>query len=310
MGNPQDVSDAVNGIANFILGYATALAAVGALTMALMEGYKNIFRVRDNYHRRSIARWIESYEGEGVDVDGTKKAKLALLGADVRKFGDRRDTYKLHGWIYFELMHLTTGTTADSITGNGKHEHMGHTRTTDRALFSLPLEKLMGQVQDAADTALSNPAVYPYLYYFLTSGAQPTDVAEWFRRAQQILPSLPASASARQQQALKQDAKDQNDTYSRLNKFVRHRLDAFQLVTGYTWQERNQWWAIMLGAILLFIVLCSLQRARLLELAQQPDSLPLVVQVIGIAGASVIGGILAPIAKDLVVALKKVRNGG
>lgn len=316
LANPSDVSSAVNKITDFVLIYVTALAAVGALTMALIEGFKNVFRTRDNYQRVTLQKWIASYKPSDELFGESLSLKKKVRAAGSNSFNDYRDRYETFAdWVYYEVMHLTTGTTADHIVRNGIHVQMDRNRTADRALFSLELEKMMGQIQDAADVAMSSPQLYPYLYYFLTSGTDEGDIRTWFNEAQRAQPIAPPVNAAdpqsfRNATALKQQSKEIADTYSRLTKFMRHKLDAFQLVTGYTWRERNQWAAIAVGAILLFTVLVWLQWTQIAALANAGSSDEVAWQLIADAAASVIGGILAPIAKDLMVALQKVRSGG
>jgi hypothetical protein len=160
------------------------------------------------------------------------------------------------------------------------------------ALFAIELEKMMGQIQDAADTALGHPHVHPELYLFLSAGASLEDIANWHDWAQQPPVRTADDAAA---------AKRQADTYARLRQFIRRRLDAFQLTASYRWQTGNQLASVVLGAALLFGSLVYLVRHNL------PGSL---LGWLGLAFASLMGGIMAPVAKDLVIALKRMRSGG
>jgi len=151
---------------------------------------------------------------------------------------------------------------------------------------------MMGQIQDAADTALSNPSVYPEVYLFLTAGAASTDITSWYQWAQELPVSTSIDAAL---------AKRQADTYARLRQFIRRRLDAIQLTAAYRWQTGNQVASILLGAALLCGSLLSLAGGKL------PTNLP--GGWLGLLVVSLLGGVLAPVAKDLVMALKKARSG-
>jgi hypothetical protein len=153
---------------------------------------------------------------------------------------------------------------------------------------ALSLDKMMGQVQDAADTTMSNPSLYPELYILLTRGARLEDVTNWRTWANE--PPVRSAADA----AL---AKTQADTYARLRQFIRRRLDAFQVTASYRWQTGNQVASILLGSLLLFGSLVYLAGLSW-------KNSPILIL------ASLIGGIMAPVAKDLVIALKRVRSGG
>lgn len=152
---------------------------------------------------------------------------------------------------------------------------------------------MMGQIQDAADTALGNPNVYAELYLLVTAGAGLNDIVNWYGWAQQPPVSTTVNAAL---------AKSQADTYARLRQFIRRRLDAVQLTAGYRWQTGNQVASVVLGAVLLFGSLAYLAGGK------PPDKLP--GGWLGLVVMSLMGGIMAPVAKDLVIALKRMRSGG
>jgi hypothetical protein len=91
-------------------------------------------------------------------------------------------------------------------------------------------------------------------------------------------------------------------------------LDSFQIVTTLRWREWNQLAAIVVGCVLL-------SAAQILALAHEPNgdwktwsefsalfhAAPLLW--LKIPAVSLFGGMLAPVAKDLVDALRKVKAG-
>ena len=275
---PQDVYKVVDQFVGFILRYAVTLAAISALSMALIEAVKAILSWRDRFHKRRVRHWVQS-----VAVPRETFQRVQLPPPDVAQFHQR---------VYAQLIQLTTGETAKPEAMVEPIEWRPWDVSPGNALFALELEKMMGQVQDAADAALGHPHVYPDLYLFLSTGASLDDVANWHSWAQQ-----PPVGTA-QDPAL---AKRQADTYARLRQFIRRRLDAFQLIANYRWQTGNQVVSVLFGAVLLFGSLVYLARNK------PPESL---LGWLGLAVVSLLGGIMAPVAKDLVVALKRVRSGG
>ena len=271
---PEDVYKAIDQLVSFILRYAVTLAAISALAMALIEAVKALFSLRDRFHKRRVRAWILS------------------VPPPVQFFGQLNivNETPFHQRVYAQLIQLTTGESAGAKAITDAIEWKPWDIGPGNALFALELEKMMGQIQSAADTAVNHPKVYSDLYLFLTMGADAKDITEWFDWSQE------PPAHSLQQATL---AKDQADAYSRLRQLVRRRLDAFQLVTSYRWQTGNQIASVALGAGLLFGSLAYLAR-------EKPPQTKL--QWLGLVVTSLLGGIMAPAAKDLVIALKKTRS--
>jgi hypothetical protein len=278
---PEDVYTAIDRLTSFILRYAITLAAISALSMALIETFKALFSWRDRFHKRWVRHWIQS-------VDVPPDAFTKIDRPPLTNYSD------FHNRVYSQLIRLTTGEAVSPSAMDKDIEWTPWVVSPDNALFALELEKMMGQIQDAADTALGHPDIAPELYLFLSAAASPDndDHINWFEWAQQP----PASTAT--DPAL---AKKQADTYARLRQLIRRRLDAFQLTTGYRWQTGNQVVSVLLGAAALFGFLVYLARTNLPQ-----DPLGWVILIV----VSLAGGIMAPVAKDLVIALKRVRSGG
>jgi hypothetical protein len=276
MPQPELVSQSVQQISEFILRYAVTLAAIGALAMALLEAAKALMSVRDRFHKNIVRGWVERAR--------TSAPLIAELGLTTRT------DEQFHRLVYAQLIRLTTGEDVGDEAAKAMAasvEGVPWDVSAKNALFALELDRMMGQIQDAADTALSNPALYPDLYLFLAAGAGTEDIRNWYAWA-----GTPAAQTSEDRQL----AKRQADTYARVRQLIRRRLDAFQLTAAYRWQTLNQFASVTLGAVLLFLSL----------LWQRPANASVWVLI----PASVLGGFLAPVAKDLVIALKRVRSGG
>jgi hypothetical protein len=282
----SQVQAAVGQFADYLLTYFLALAAVGALAMALIELWKKLRDTRTRFHARSVTAWLQATLDETLrrQAGSIRKGKLPPLSG-------RR--------AYEELIQLTTGVAlpAAGRVATSLNERRGRLEgwrwLDDRpefALFALELGKMMGHVQDAADIALNNPARYPNLYLFMTNGADPDDVADWYVQAETMLSGRTLDRAR---------VKERAGLFARLQQVTRRKLDAFQLYTGYRWANRNILAANIVGIVVLFGVLTWVNRA---------EGLGMRAEVVVLL--SLLGGILSPLAKDIVTALEKVRKGG
>lgn len=98
---------------------------------------------------------------------------------------------------------------------------------------------------------------------------------------------------------------DLAEVYARIRLLMRRQLDSFQTITSYRWREWNQLWAWGIGAALLLLAQL-IQAVQVGVAAQDLTPFRLATMVV----FSLAGGLLAPIAKDLVDALAKVKSGG
>lgn len=160
------------------------------------------------------------------------------------------------------------------------------------ALFEQSSGKLLGQIQAAANVALDFPAAYPRLYAFLarpdpgaTRRASDDDVWASFCRAE---------LAPRRRKVGEPELRAASQARARLGNLVTRRLDALQNTIDYRWARLNQAVAVLGGFVFLLIVL--LNRTPRLSL----------IQVIPV---SLTGGLVAPLAKDLVSALGNLRAG-
>ena len=111
--------------------------------------------------------------------------------------------------------------------GKGSYE-----RSIEYALFELEIERLMGQVQDAADVALNNPDLYPDLFTFLTRGISRGDIEKWREAVRKSANDMARFDDNKR--------KEMADLYTRLKQAVRKHLDSFQIVTAHRWANWNQ----------------------------------------------------------------------
>ena len=162
-------------------------------------------------------------------------------------------------------------------------------------LYDQPTAKLMGQIQAAANVALDFPSKYSAFYEFLAAlpqirelraGADDADV--WRRFSEERMEGRPRKASA----ADELQARGAAQARARLGNLVSRKLDVLQNQIEFGWARLNQLWSVAGGGALLAWIL--------LHQTPQPR-LELVVLL------SVLGGLVAPFAKDVVSALTGLR---
>lgn len=222
---------------SYIVDWALLLAAVAAITMALLELAKAILRLRPKYHRWRLRSWLR----EG----GTIK----------------------------ELFILAVG---DAGTPN--------------ALLDQPTDKMMGQIQAAAQTALDFPLSFPALYTFMTR--EPS--AEGAAPAEEVDAEIWRRFCARVEEGGKLDSESTEVTRAtraraRLDHFTARKLDAFQTVTEYIWSRFNQVVAVVGATAFLIFLFTSQGKLSATTVA-----------------TAFFGGMLSPLAKDLVTALSGI----
>ena len=184
------------------------------------------------------------------------------------------------------------------------------------ALYDQPIEKMMAQIQSAANVALEFPNEYPALYAFLThaelaravlseparatvSGAlndrgeavRLSDAKSW-QQGVEVVRSMQSMRLARIEPHADTaaDAEAAGKARSRLNNLVARKLDAFQNETRYFWDRLNQWVSSITCTALLFVF--SMQ----LPTTETPLTAIKIIFLL-------FGGIAAPFAKDVVTAL-------
>lgn len=235
----SDTARVIEGFAGRTLDYALVLAAVGTITMALVELLKAVTRGRLVFHRWMVEKWIRSDES-----------------------------------VKRQLLDLAAGG-----------------RDNANALYDQPSGKMLGQIQAAANVALDFPGVYEALYDFLARGSatvgETQDHDRWKSFAPRMAQGIPTEGA--QKEAFEQDSRQSTQARARLGNLVTRKLDAFQTRIEYAWARLNQALAVVAGAVFLYVVL--------------PPAVNPAARVM----MAVLGGLVAPFAKDVVNALTGLR---
>jgi hypothetical protein len=169
--------------------------------------------------------------------------------------------------------------------------------------YDQPTERMMGQIQASANLALDFPDRYKRVYAFFTSlpksplfvalvgeQAGADDSATWAKFAVRV-----ASDGELGFKDQPDPSREAHQARVRLGNLVARRLDVFQSRTQYQWAWYNQIAGFVVGAGLTVYAITSQSQIN--------DSRDFVAVV----GLSLLAGVLAPFAKDLVSALSSVK---
>jgi len=286
---PASIVSTVNRFTDFLLSYVGALAAVGALSMALIEAGKKLLDSRTRFQALRWTQWLlrSPFDPSVIPSTTAKGAPMLSLSS-----------------AYGELLQLCTGVpravandAAERLLASrgrlpARHAFL-RSEIPAHALFALDLQHMMGSIQDAADIALASPRQNASLYMLMTSGADPTDISRWYEAGPDSMIAI-ADPNPQDRRAIKEHA----DRFARLRQIVKRKLDGFQVYAGDSWANWNQTVANIVGIVALFLILIWVKST-----SPSSPGYPTIVLL------SLFGGILSPIAKDLVTALKRVKDG-
>ena len=142
----------------------------------------------------------------------------------------------------------------------------------------------MGQIQESVEIILDNPHLYEPAFILLSGTANREDVDAWLRYRSP-------------DPKLENSAQEMARVGNRIQQSVQRQLDTFQLKTEYFWSRWNQMMSFLIGAVVLFLAIYYSRSAS----GAIDSDLPAIILL------SLIGGFTAPVAKDLVTNLRKVK---
>ena len=162
-------------------------------------------------------------------------------------------------------------------------------------LYDQTTAKLMGQIQAAANVALDFPSKYPAFYEFIAAIPEIREMRDdgddakiWRRFSVERMEGRPRKTSL----ADDMQARGAAQARARLGNLVSRKLDVLQNEIEFDWARLNQLWSVAGGGALLAWVLLN---------QKTPPSPELIVLL------SLLGGLVAPFAKDVVSALTSLR---
>jgi len=150
----------------------------------------------------------------------------------------------------------------------------------EKAFYDLPIEQMCGQIAAAMQVVFDYPAAHTDLLCCMAALADPADIEQLVKPSEDGVPR----------------AQGQVDARTRVMHQVQRAIDSLQIAAGYRWKLYLQIASFVLSFLITVVGLSSLA-------APNSHSAVLVVLLVG-----VVGGFLAPVARDLLAALQKLRT--
>ena len=304
-----------------VLELAIALATVGVVAMAITDLVKHTFRVRKLFNVLSIRMWIHGSTLPASGAGSLYRWPVAFC----RRCGDTlvrfRDACGQKGentrdCVWKQLSTLATSGDVD-------------------ALYALKPAALMGQVAAASRVAVASPDKYGELLKTLVGrgGAEDlTALIEASKRLNEAKEKVEQTAADRDaltgpndattdegsrerdvdlaRQRLDESRATEADRQSdvdaartRVTYFIERHIDAFQINLAARWERWNR---VAAFVIAFALVLAFLPEVKVPGSDGKVDSS--VVTVLPALPIALLAAFIAPVAKDLVASLKKVRG--
>jgi hypothetical protein len=245
----DEVTRKIGDFAASVTSYALVLVAVGTVTMALIELVKSVTNARMHFNRWRMRKW----------------------------FSDEA--------AHDQLTNIATGSAGDDASSAPIRLITGEIQPKN-VLYDQPAEKMMGQIQAAANLALDFPHLYEKAYAFLAGSASTKDKGTWLEYAQQI---------SRGEKPDEATARSATQARARIGALVARKLDNFQNEVHYLWAELNQRAAFIAAACFLLWLM-------------QPEPPAEAFAYLRWIVVAIVGALVAPFAKDLVSGLSSLTS--
>ena len=159
------------------------------------------------------------------------------------------------------------------------------------AFYDLPIEQLAGQFNAAIQVALDSPARHRNLMATTAARVDASDLQLLFEPPPEV--TLPLNPSDLNQAKVRQQF---IDARTRVTHQVQRAIDSIQISAGFRWK-----WYLQLGSFLLSGLIAGFGVWMFFDAASGAKFITTLV-------TGVLGGFLAPVARDLVAALQQLRK--
>jgi hypothetical protein len=279
--NSDNVADALNaffGDLNNFAKYLAALASLSLLTMALLQAAKNLFPIRRHFHRRRMRDWL------------LRRAELAC-----EKFGPDRITAAL------QLIGTNNDNAVAKIANESERQLIHIAADGDfYAFYNSEIEDLCSQFGGAVQTMVDYPSQAQGLLLVIVSSADKSDLdcildnAETNKTPAEVPKEAEPSYAERLNYSLSDERQRRLDARNRVRVHAQRTVEAFKLSAGARWKLYLQVCSYLISALLTVIALAMTSQfnkhlGRLLII-------------------STIAGFMAPVARDLLAAIEKLRK--
>lgn len=137
MSNAQIISDFIKSVADNAMPFATAMAAIGVLSMAIIQTLKDMLPLRNIFQRYYLVKWLEQKAKDAKTIEGSKPEPTDAES---------------------DLIRLATA-------GDRK------------AFYDLPIEQLCGQINAALQVVFDYPHEHKDLLHCLAAHSSPDDIS-------------------------------------------------------------------------------------------------------------------------------------
>jgi hypothetical protein len=275
----HQVSNGLQDIAKTAGDWIIPIAAVGSVSMAVLQAVKNETPIRNWYQRYRIRRWILA------SIRGNySQSWLTRVRSDLR--------------IRFNPDAKTRTRERKRLTSLERKLIVLCTSGDTEAFFDLPIDDLCDQIRKVISVILDNPAPHKDLLVLLARGSSPEDI-RLLLNAEEADPAGSAPPG-------KEEAARKFRTFtaakSRVLSQTRCSVDAIQIAIGFRWR----FW-LQVASMVLSIAIGAV--AFDLGAVKQPSGATnLFKKYWDDFSFGVLAGVLSPIARDLVAAVEKWRS--
>lgn len=215
---PQ-LTNFADAVANVAGQYLVALAAIGALSMAVVQAVKELTDVRARFQRRAFRAWLERSASSGKATSPATSGEPSSGTPPLKASAGNAET---------DLIRLATAGDAD-------------------ALFDLEIEKLAGQLSAAAAIVVDFPGAHRHALLCLAADADVADVKNVLEASdlgRAHLENLRTQPTSRGQYDKYVDSK------ARVMHQIQRNIDAFQISTGFRWK----WWLQIAASAIAYVL--------------------------------------------------------
>jgi hypothetical protein len=275
-----EVSQGIKEIANWLWPIAISMAAVGTLSMALIQFAKDLGGWRRSFQTRQVREWLRAKRGKfSARAQSFQPPQHYFTGGFTPSEEDSRqlelDVFKVdHAKAEEDLIQLATA-------------------GDDAAFYDLPTEQLAGQMNAAMQAALDYPAAHRDLLWCVAHLAEPEDIVSLLVPPRDLLEQNRQKLAPRQRKPVDQFVGARN----RIAHQIQRAIDGLQIAMGASWKRRMQLWSMGLSAVLGVLALWVATH----RFTPVPS-----LGMFLLTG--ILAGFLAPVARDLVAALRSLRD--
>jgi hypothetical protein len=258
--------------------WAVPLAAIGSVSMAFIQAGKNVTPIRAWFQRVRLRKWL-----------------LASIRAD----RDVNESTRISHWLKTTFRNRSTEEEKKQQTMLRKVEEDLISLATSNdisALYNLPSDELCDQIRKVVSVILDYPEFHRDLLRCLARGASRSDVNTLMKEQEST--GDDNQFPENQKEAFRKFS----EAKGRILVQVRCSVDAIQTSIGFRWKFWLQLISMILSGI-LGVVALNLGAINSDKGAMDRPAIFWTSVLIGL-----LAGFLAPVARDLVAALEKLRS--